>query len=254
MENNSKRGIVYLIGAGPGDPELLTLKALKYIKEADVALVDDLVGEEIRKLVYKECKEVIEVGKREGKHKKTQDEINQLMFSLASRGKRVARVKGGDPFIFGRGGEEAEFLAERGIEFTVIPGISSAVAAPSFAAIPLNHRKFDPGILIMPGKEKEGEERIDWKAVSDLKATIVILMGVSNLEKNVKRLIENGKSPDTRVAIIESATTERQRVIEGKLSEIVEIAKKEELKSPAVIVIGDVVSLRDKLRGSFVRP
>lgn len=161
MENNSKRGIVYLIGAGPGDPELLTLKALKYIKEADVALVDDLVGEEIRKLVYKECKEVIEVGKREGKHKKTQDEINQLMFSLASRGKKVARVKGGDPFIFGRGGEEAEFLAERGIEFTVIPGISSAVAAPSFAAIPLNHRKFDPGILIMPGKEKEGEERID---------------------------------------------------------------------------------------------
>jgi len=250
-------GIVYLIGAGPGDPELLTLKALKFIKEADVALVDDLVGEEIKNLVKKEC-EVIEVGKRAGKHKMSQEEINSLMLSLAKEGKRVARVKGGDPFVFGRGGEEAEFLAKNGIRFRVVPGISSAIAAPEYAGIPLNHRRYSPAILMLTGREKEekkgeggkeGErERIRWEEIAKLDATLVILMGISNLERNIERLLRGGKNPDTPVAIIENATTPKQRVVEGKLSNIVEISKREGVKAPAVIVIGDVVSLRNLLK------
>jgi uroporphyrin-III C-methyltransferase len=241
-------GEVYLIGAGPGDPELLTLKALKYIRMADVALVDDLVGDEVKDIVRKEVEEVIEVGKREGKHRKTQEEINRLMYELAKKGKKVARVKGGDPFVFGRGGEEAEYLAERGVRIKIIPGITSAFAGAESAGIPLNHRNFDPGILIIPGREREGEERIDWSAVAKIKATIVILMGISSLERNVRRLLENGKDPDTMVAIVENATTERQRVIEGKLSDIAEIAKRRNVKAPAIIVIGDVVELRDKIK------
>ncbi|MBO8182357.1 MAG: uroporphyrinogen-III C-methyltransferase [Archaeoglobus sp.] len=261
LDKSEKQGIVYLIGAGPGDIELLTLKAVKYIKEADVALVDDLVGDEIKNFIKKECKisEIIEAGKREGRHKKTQDEINQLLVKLAKEGKKVARVKGGDPFVFGRGGEEAEFLAKEGVSFIVVPGISSAIAAPAYAGIPLNHRRFSPAILILTGKERESldakeeegkkeKERINWEEIAKLDATIVILMGISNLERNISRLLKGGKRPDTPVAIIEKATTPDQRVVEGKLSNIVEIAKKEKVRAPAVIVIGDVVSLRDILK------
>ena len=255
MSKSQKQGIVYLIGAGPGDIELLTLKAVKYIKEADVALVDDLIGEEIKDFIEKECKvsEIIEVGKREGRHKKTQDEINKLLVKLAKEGKKVARVKGGDPFVFGRGGEEAEFLAKNGVSFVVVPGISSAIAAPAYAGIPLNHRRFSPAVLILTGRERESldakeKERINWEEIAKLDATIVILMGISNLERNVSRLLKGGKHPDTPVAIIEKATTPDQRVVEGKLSNIIEIAKREKVRAPAVIVIGDVVSLRDILR------
>jgi uroporphyrin-III C-methyltransferase len=243
----TSNGIVYLIGAGPGDPELLTLKALKCIKDADIALVDDLVGNEIKDLVRKEC-EIIEVGKRAGKHKKTQEEINQLMVRLAKGGKRVARIKGGDPFVFGRGGEEAEFLAKNSVRFSVVPGISSAIAAPELAAIPLNHRNFSPAILIITGREREGEERIKWEEIANLNVTLVILMGVTRLGEIVGRLLKGGKDPNTPVAIVEKATTQEQRVVEGKLSNIVEIASKKEVKAPAVIVIGDVVSLRDTLK------
>ncbi|AGK60584.1 uroporphyrinogen-III C-methyltransferase [Archaeoglobus sulfaticallidus PM70-1] len=245
------KGEVYLIGAGPGDPELLTLKALRLIREADVALIDDLIGDEIKELVRRECKEVIDVGKRAGRHKKTQDEINELLYRYASEGKKVARIKGGDPFVFGRGGEEAEFLAERGIRVKVVPGISSAIAAPPLAGIPLNHRRFSPAVVIMTGREREsreGKERITWDALAKINATIVILMGVSNLERNVRKLIEHGKDPETPVAIIENATMENQRVVEGKLKNIAEIARKKGVKAPAIIIIGDVVGLRETLR------
>jgi uroporphyrin-III C-methyltransferase len=241
-------GKVYLIGAGPGDPELLTIKALRCIKESDVALVDDLIGDQIKAIVEKECKEVIEVGKRAGRHKKTQVEINQLIYALAKSGKTVARVKGGDPFVFGRGGEEAEFLARKGIKFSVIPGVSSAIAAPALAGIPLNHRNFDPAIIFVTGREKEGGRRINWKEMARMNATIVILMGVSRLEENVKTLLKYGKDPDTPVAIIEKASTPEQRIIEGNLSNIIGIAKRENIKAPAIIVIGNVVSLRGILR------
>lgn len=259
--NSGQKGMVYLIGAGPGDIELLTLKAVKYLKEADVALVDDLVGEEIKDFIKKECKisEIIEVGKREGRHKKTQDEINQLLVKLAKEGKKVARVKGGDPFVFGRGGEEAEFLAKNGVSFVVVPGISSAIAAPAYAGIPLNHRRFSPAILILTGKERESEEgekekeRMNWEEIAKLDATIVILMGISNLERNVKKLLKGGKDPDTPVAIIENATSPKQRIVEGALLNIIEIAKREKVRAPAVIVIGDVVSLRGILKNFHLK-
>uniref|UniRef100_A0A7C4WAW5 uroporphyrinogen-III C-methyltransferase n=1 Tax=Geoglobus ahangari TaxID=113653 RepID=A0A7C4WAW5_9EURY len=240
-------GKVYIVGAGPGDPELLTLKALKVIQEADVILFDELIGEEIRELLKRESKaELIDVGKRHGKHKMKQEDINALMVKLAKEGKTVVRLKGGDPFIFGRGGEEIEVLAENGIRFEVIPGITSAIAAPSYAGIPVTHRRYDPAVVFITGKQER--ERLDWSALAKLNATIIILMGVSSLKENVERLLKHGKNPDTPVAIIENATTPNQRTIIGTLANIVKIAERERVKTPAVIVIGDVVNVRKKVK------
>jgi len=240
-------GKVYIVGAGPGDPELLTLKALKVIQEADVILFDELIGEEIRELLKRESKaELIDVGKRHGKHKMKQEDINALMVKLAKEGKTVVRLKGGDPFIFGRGGEEIEVLAENGIRFEVIPGITSAIAAPSYAGIPVTHRRYDPAVVFITGKQER--ERLDWSALAKLNATIIILMGVSSLKENVERLLKHGKNPDTPVAIIENATTPNQRTIIGTLANIVKIAERERVKAPAVIVIGDVVNVRKKVK------
>jgi len=238
-------GKVYIVGAGPGDFELLTLKALRVLKEADVILYDELVGEEIKSFLKTLDAELIDVGKRIGKHKKKQEEINELMVKLAKEGKTVVRLKGGDPFVFGRGGEEAEYLAENGIPFEVIPGITSAVAVPAYAGIPITHRKFDPAVVFITGRE--AKERLNWKVLAELNATIVILMGVTNLEKNVKNLIENGKDPKTPVAIIENGCTPQQRVVVSTLENIVEVAKRENIRPPAIVVVGDVVRIRDKL-------
>jgi len=236
-----------LTGAGPGDPELLTLKALKVIREADVILFDELIGEELKEFLKRESKaELIDVGKRCGKHKMKQEEINALMIKLAKEGKTVVRLKGGDPFIFGRGGEEIEALAENGIKFEVIPGITSAIAAPSCAGIPVTHRRYDPAVVFITGKQER--ERLNWSALAKLNATIVILMGVSSLKENVERLLKHRKNPETPVAIIENATTPNQRTITGTLSNIVEIAEREKVKAPAVIVIGDVVNVREKVK------
>ncbi len=239
------RGRVYIVGAGPGKADLLTLKALKVIKEADVILYDELIGE--IKEIIRDCKaELIDVGKRWGRHKKKQDEINDLIVKLAKEGKKVVRLKGGDPFIFGRGGEEIEFLAENGIEFEIIPGISSAIAAPAYVGIPITHRKYDPAVIFITGKQEK--ERLNWEALAKLNATIVILMGVSNLRENVEKLLAYGKNPETPVAIVERGTLPEQRVIVGKLSNIVEIAEEENVKAPSVIVIGDVVRVREKVK------
>jgi uroporphyrin-III C-methyltransferase len=238
-------GKVYIVGAGPGDFELLTLKALRVLREADVILYDELVGEEIKSFLKTLDAELVDVGKRIGKHKKKQEEINELMVKLAKEGKTVVRLKGGDPFVFGRGGEEAEYLAENGIPFEVIPGITSAVAVPAYAGIPITHRKFDPAVVFITGRE--AKERLNWKALAELNATIVILMGVTNLEKNVRNLIDNGKDPKTPVAIIENGCTPQQRVVVSTLENIVEIAKKENIRPPAIVVVGDVVRIRDKL-------
>lgn len=241
----SMTGKVYIVGAGPGDFELLTLKALRVLREADVILYDELVGEDIKSFLKTLNAELIDVGKRIGKHKKKQEEINELMVKLAEEGKTVIRLKGGDPFVFGRGGEEAEYLAEKGIPFEVIPGITSAVAVPAYAGIPITHRKFDPAVVFITGRE--AKERLNWKALAELNATIVILMGITNLEKNVRNLIENGKDPKTPVAIIEKGCTPRQRVVISTLENIVEVAKKENVHPPAIVVVGDVVRIRDKL-------
>ncbi len=243
-------GRVFIVGAGPGDPGLLTVKALKAIKLADVVLCDDLVGSEIRELLEKLGKTVIEVGKRSGRHKKSQEEINELMVNLAREGKTVVRLKGGDPFVFGRGGEEIEFLAENGVEFEVVPGVSSSIAAPSYAGIPVTHRRYDPALVIMTGRQER--ERLNWEALAKLNATVVILMGVGKLEEIAKNLIEKGKNPETPVAIVQSGTTEEQRVVTGKLKDIVEVARREVVEPPAVIVVGGVVEILDKVK-EFVK-
>jgi len=241
---------VYIVGAGPGDVELLTLKAYKVIMDADVILYDDLIGEDILELLKKTKAELISVGKRSGKHKKKQEEINKMLVEYAKQGKKVVRLKGGDPFVFGRGGEEIEFLAENGIEFKVIPGITSAIAVPAYAGIPVTHRRCDPALIFITGRE--ARERLKWDALAKLNATIIVLMGVKNLEKICRRLIENGKNPNTPVAIIQEGTTANQRVVVGNLSNIAEIAKKERIEPPAIIVIGDVVKLREKT-GKFIK-
>jgi len=240
------KGKVYIIGAGPGSYDLMTLKAERILKNADVILYDELIGDDVKKFINSLNAIAINVGKRKGKHWADQSKINELMVKFASEGKKVARVKGGDPFIFGRGGEEIEYLAENGIEFEIVPGITSAIAGPAYAGIPLTHRDYDSAVVILTGREARQDGRLDWELLAKLKATLVILMGVTVLEKIVERLLKYGKDPNTPVAIVEKATTDKQRVIVGKLSNIVEIAKKENVEPPAVIVIGDVVSIREK--------
>ena len=239
-------GKVYLVGAGPGDPELLSLKAYRLIKEADVILVDNLV------LGVKELippgKKVIDTGKTSKKHKFSQDEINELMVHLSKRYDKVVRLKGGDPFIFGRGGEEAVYLKEHGIEFEVVPGITSAIAVPASFSIPLSYRGVSSSITIITGHEmEEKEENLNWNAIANLKGTLVILMGVGNLATNVALLLKHGLRPDVPVAVIEKGFTPDARIVTGTLDNIVAVARNEGVKPPAVIVVGDVVRIRKKL-------
>ncbi|AEA46533.1 uroporphyrinogen-III C-methyltransferase [Archaeoglobus veneficus] len=237
-------GVVYIVGAGCGD-ELLTKKAEEAIRKADVIIHDELIGEGIKELVRKSGAEVIDAGKRAGRHKLTQDEINELLAKYAREGKTVVRLKAGDPCIFGRGGEEAEFLADRGIKFEIVPGVSSAIAAPAYAAIPITHRRYDPAVVFITGRQ--ARERLNWEALAKLNATIIILMGVSTLRQTAKKLMEHGKDPSTPAAIIERGCSEEQRVVVGRLEDIADIAEKEGVKAPAIIVIGGVVELREKL-------
>ncbi len=241
-------GKVYLVGAGPGDPELLSLKAYRLIKEADVILVDNLVLG-VKKLIP-EGKKVIDIGKTAEKHKFSQDAINTLMVELSEKHEKVVRLKGGDPYIFGRGGEEAVFLREHGIDFEVVPGITSAIAVPASFYIPLTYRGVSSSVTIITGhemEEKEESESIDWEAIANLKGTIVILMGVGNIAKNVDKLLKHGMRAETPVAVIEKGFTEAAVIVVGTLGNIVEVATKEKVKPPAVIVVGDVVNIREKL-------
>lgn len=238
-------GKVYIVGAGPGGIDLLTKRAEKVIMEADVILYDELIGDDIKDLLKKTKAILIDVGKRAGKHKKTQDEINKLLVEYAKQGKKVVRLKGGDPFIFGRGGEEAEFLAEHGIPFEVVPGITSAIAVPAYAGIPITHRAFDPAVVFITGRE--ARERLNWDALAKLNATIVVLMGLSTLDKIVNKLIEHGKDPNTPVAVIERGCTRDQRVVVSNLANIVDVVRANDIRGPAIIVIGEVVKLREKL-------
>ncbi|MCW3133399.1 MAG: uroporphyrinogen-III C-methyltransferase [Methanophagales archaeon] len=239
-------GKVYLVGAGPGDPELLSLKAYKLIKEADVILVDNLVLD-VKKTIP-EGKKVIDTGKTAEKHKFSQDAINMLMVDLSVKYDKVVRLKGGDPFIFGRGGEESVFLKEHGVDFEVVPGISSAIAVPTSFSIPLTFRGISSSVTVITGHEmEEKEENINWEAIANLKGTLVILMGVGNLAKNVEQLLKHGLRAETPVAVIEKGFTEDARILVGTLGKIVELADKEKVKPPAVIVVGDVVNVREKL-------
>ena len=238
-------GKVYLTGAGPGDIELLTLKAARVIKEADVIIYDRLANPEILQMAKDGCK-FIYVGKEDGKHILPQDEINRVIYEAALEYSVVVRLKGGDPFVFGRGGEEGKYLHERGIEFEVIPGITSAVSVPAYAGIPVTHRGISVSFRVVTGHEAPNKEvsQIPWETFKT-EDTIVFLMGLHNLDKIAKKLIEIGKPKDFPVAVISKGTTPEQKTVIGTLEDIYEKAK--DLPTPALIVVGKVVLLRDNL-------
>lgn len=234
-----KKGKAYLVGAGPGDPGLLTVKAVKMIEEADVILYDKLVGEEIINNLKKLNKEMIYVGKRGGmKGVKRQNEIHSLIKKFAEQGKSVVRLKGGDPFLFGRGGIEAEFLIREGIDFEVVPGVSSISSVPTFAGIPLTHPDFSSSILVVTGRDD-----INAWSKAPLHGTIVILMGRDTIKDLCNRLIKAGRDPLTPVAVIENGTTPNQKILTGELLTISEKIKEKNLDGPALIVVGEVVRL-----------
>ncbi|MCK9407380.1 MAG: uroporphyrinogen-III C-methyltransferase [Methanothrix sp.] len=248
-------GKVYLVGAGPGDPELLTIKGRKRLMEADVVLFDRLLDSRMLNGV---TGELIDVGKNAGRHKLKQEEINQLLIEKAKEGKIVVRLKGGDPYLFGRGGEEAIACRDWGIPFEVVPGVTSAIAAPELAGIPVTHRKVASALTIVTGHEEPGKSSpLDWRAMAGLDGTLVVLMGVSRLEENTNRLIEAGKSPQTPAAMVEKGGWPDQRLVSGTLGDIAERAKEENVQSPAILVVGDVVRLAEVLapeRIAILRP
>ncbi len=250
-----KIGKVYLIGAGPGDPGLLTIKAKECIENADVVVYDYLASPFLLDYAKKNA-QIIYVGKKGGDHTLSQDEINQLLVDKAKLGLDIARLKGGDPFVFGRGGEEAQMLLSFGVPYEVIPGVTSAIAAPAYAGIPVTHRDHTSFVSFITGHENpdKKETSMQWDIYAKSNATLVFLMGVKNLENIAKNLINNGKSPDTPVALVRWGTTARQQTVTGTLETIVEKVKKAKLKSPAIIVIGHVVSLRNELAWFDKRP
>ncbi len=248
-------GKVYLIGAGPGDPGLITVKGLECIGIADVIIYDYLASPSLLKQASKKA-QIIYVGKKGGDHTLSQDRINKLLVEKAKSGATVARLKGGDPFIFGRGGEEAQVLIDNNIEFEIVPGVTSAIAAPAYAGIPLTHRKFTSTLAFITGHEdpEKTQSGIDWASISKGIGTLVFLMGVKNLPHITRQLIHHGKSPKTPVAVVRWGTTSRQVTVTGTLETIVSIINKAGLKAPAIIVVGDVVKLRQKMKWFENRP
>lgn len=250
----SKQGFVYLIGAGPGDPGLLTIKGKECLEKADVLVYDYLVNPSLLQLAKKEA-EKIYVGKKNNPKRVSQEEINKILIEKAREGKIIARVKGGDPFIFGRGGEEAEELSRHGIPFEIIPGVSSISAVPAYAGIPITHRNLTSSFAVITGHEYPEKEKssIPWEALSKIE-TLVLLMGVRRLEGIIKKLIEHGKPPDTPIAVITWGTLPRQKTFTGTIGEIGLMLREESIKPPAVIVIGKVVNLRNIINWFETKP
>lgn len=240
------KGEVYLVGAGPGDPDLLTFKALRLMQQADVVVYDRLVSAEIVDLTRRDA-ERIYVGKERDNHSLPQESINELLAKLAKAGKRVVRLKGGDPFIFGRGGEEIETLMEQGIAFQVVPGITSASGCATYAGIPLTHRDHAQSCTFVTGHLKDGSINLNWQQLAVPNQTLVIYMGLMALEKICAALIASGSSHDLPAAVVEQGTTAHQRVVTGTLANLPAKIVDEKIKSPALIIIGSVVSLHNKL-------
>lgn len=240
-------GTVYLIGAGPGDPGLLTVRGLELLRQAEVVIYDRLVNPALLAEAPPEAVRIF-AGKLAGSHSLPQERINDLLIAHARRGRRVVRLKGGDPFVFGRGGEEAEALAAAGIPFEVLPGVSSAVAVPAYAGIPLTHRGLASSVAVVTGHEDgcKGEPAVEWERLATAVDTLVVLMGARTLPRIVRELLAHGRSPKTPVALIRWGTTEAQTTITGTLADILDRAA--EIQPPVVVVIGEVVRLRDRLR------
>ena len=240
-------GKVYLVGAGPGPAELLTLKAAELLRNADVVVYDRLIQDGVLALASPSA-ERIYMGKPVGRHDSRQDEVNEILVRKACEGKVVVRLKGGDPFVLGRGGEEAEYLAQRGVPFDVIPGVSSAIAAPLHAGIPVTHRDVASCVVIATGHEAHrDEDRLDWAALSKLD-TLVFLMGVHNIGRIASRLIEHGRAPATPAALIQMAYWANERVLVATLANIAAEAERAQVQPPATLVIGEVVRWRERLR------
>nr|HID57630.1 uroporphyrinogen-III C-methyltransferase [Desulfobacterales bacterium] len=253
--NRKKTGKVYIVGAGPGDPGLITVKGVSCIKEADVIIYDHLAPVELLEFAQ-EAAELIYAGKQGGAHTLSQDDINDLLVRKAKAGYVVVRLKGGDPFIFGRGGEEARVLATAGIPFEIVPGVTSAIAAPAYAGIPITHRRYNSTIAFIAGHEDPTKEgcSINWSKIATGVGTLIFLMGVKNLPYITNRLIDGGRDPDTPVAVIRWASTPKQITVTGTLKDIVRRSQEAGIGPPAVIVVGEVVSLRKELNWFESRP
>ncbi len=241
-----KAGEVYLIGGGPGDPDLLTFRALRLMQKADVVVHDRLISKEVLELTRRDAERVY-VGKERDNHAVPQEEINQLLVDLAKQGKRVCRLKGGDPFVFGRGGEEIETLTENGVNFQVVPAITAALGASAYAGIPLTHRDYSQAAVFVTGHLKDGSMNLNWPALAQPNQTVVFYMGLKGLPVICSTLMEHGMPGETPIALVQQATTPRQRVFTGTLADMPERIAKEQVKAPTLIIVGNVVKLHDKL-------
>lgn len=255
MSSSKKQGEVHLVGAGPGDLGLVTLRAKECIEQADAILYDNLANPEMLNWARDDA-EIIYVGKQAGAHALSQEEINALLIKKAGEGKRVVRLKGGDPFVFGRGAEEAEAVTRAGIKFEVVPGVTSAIAAPAYAGIPITHRGENSHVTFFTGHEDPAKEEttVDYGALAKLGGTQVMLMGIERLDSVTREMLEKGVRPDLPVALIRCATTGRQKTLTGTLQDIARRAREAEFKAPAVAVFGNVVSLRSDLNWYEGRP
>ena len=242
----ANKGEVFLVGGGPGDPDLLTFRALRLMQQCDVCVYDKLVSPEVMELVRRDA-ELIFVGKSRDQHTMPQEEINELLAKLALQGKRVLRLKGGDPFIFGRGGEEIETLMERGVPFQVVPGITAANGVSSYAGIPLTHRDYAQACLFITGHLKDGTIDLDWVAMSRPNLTVVIYMGLVGLKEICEKLIQHGVSASMPAAVVQQGTTQKQKVVAATLADLAEKVAVAEMKPPCLTIIGEVVKLREKL-------